>query len=86
LGSSVQVTLTADGTTTGRLLLPGDDTNPDHDEDLTGTWTLTGSKVMFSPRGPSVLRFAQFTAAPDQLTGQRILSGQTLRLVLIRDH
>jgi hypothetical protein len=85
-GASVQVTLTSDGTTTGRLLLPGSDTDSDHDEDLAGTWTLTGDKVTFSPRGPSVLRFAQFTAAPDQLTGERILSDQTLRLVLIRNH
>ncbi|MFL5402565.1 MAG: hypothetical protein ACJ8BF_07075, partial [Gemmatimonadales bacterium] len=41
-GASVQVTLTSDGATTGRLLLPGGDTEGDHDEDLTGTWTLTG--------------------------------------------
>lgn len=86
LGASVQVTLTSDGATTGRLLLPGADMDGDHDEDLTGTWTLTGDKVIFSPRGPSVIRFAQFTAAPDQLTGERLLSDQTLRLVLIRDH
>jgi len=85
-GAAVQVTLTADGVTTGRLLLPGDDTNADYDEDLTGIWTLTGAKVMLSPRGASLLRFAEFTAAPDRLTGERILSGQTLRLVLISDH
>ncbi len=85
-GASVQVTLTSDGATTGRLLLPGADIGGDHDEDLAGTWMLTGDKVTFSPRGPSVLRFAEFTAAPSQLTGERILSGETLRLVLIRDH
>jgi hypothetical protein len=85
-GASVQVTLTSDGATTGRLLLPGGDTGGDHDEDLTGTWMLTGAKVTISPVGPSVLRFAQFTAGPHQLTGERILSDQTLRLVLIRDH
>lgn len=82
----MQVTLTSDGATTGRLLLPGAAMGGDYDEDLTGTWTLTGTKVTFSPRGPSVIRFAQFIAAPDQLTGERILSGQTLHLVLIRDH
>ncbi len=85
-GASVQVTLTSDGATTGRLLLPGDDTGGDHEEDLTGTWTLTGATVILSPRGPSVLRFAQFTPAPDQLSGERVLSGETLRLVLIRNH
>ena len=85
-GASVQVTLTSDGATTGRLLLPGADLSGDHDEDLAGTWTLTGNKVTISPRGPSVLRFAEFTAAADQLTGERILSGETLRLVLIKVH
>jgi hypothetical protein len=85
-GASVQVTMTSNGATTGRLLLPGADTSGDHDEDLTGTWMLAGDKVTFSPRGPSVLRFAQFTVAPDRLIGERMLSGQTLRWVLIRDH
>lgn len=85
-GASVQITLASDGATAGRLLLPGPDTVGDHDEDLTGTWTLRDDTVTISPRGPSVLRFAQFTAAPDQLTGERLLSGQTLRFVLIRDH
>jgi hypothetical protein len=85
-GASVQITLVTDGATTGRLLLPGGDTGGDHDEDLSGTWALSGDNVTISPRGPSVLRFAQFTAAPDRLTGERLLSGQTLRLVLTRDH
>lgn len=84
-GASVQVTLATDGATTGRLLLPGSDTVGDHDEDLTGTWALSGDTVTISPRGPSVLRFATFIAAPDRLTGERVLSGDTLRLVLIRD-
>ncbi|HEY7636467.1 MAG TPA: lipocalin family protein [Gemmatimonadales bacterium] len=85
-GASVQITLASDGATTGRLLLPGGDTAGDHDEDLTGTWALSGDKVTISPRGPSVLRFAEFTASPDQLTGERLLSGQTLRWVLTRVH
>ena len=86
MGASVQVTLTPDGATTGRLLLRGADTGGDHDEDLTGTWTLTGDMVTISPSGPSVFRFAQFTAAHDQLTGTRLLSGETLRWVLTKDH
>ena len=85
-GGSVQVTLTPEGATTGRLVVPGTDTVSDHDEDLTGTWMLTEGKVTISPRGPSVLRFAEFTVAPDRLSGTRILSGETLRLVLIRHH
>jgi len=85
-GASVQITLGSDGATTGRLLLPDGDTGGDHDEDLAGTWELSGDTVTISPRGPSLLRFAQFTATLDQLTGERLLSGETLRLVLTRDH
>src|SRR6185312_7011209 len=86
MGASAQVTLTPGGATSGRLLLPGDDTIGDHEEDLAGTWTLTGGKVTISPTGPSVLRFTEFTSAPDQLTGDRDLSGETVHLVLTRDH
>jgi hypothetical protein len=85
-GASVQITLASDGATTGRLLLPAEDPDVDHEEDLAGTWMLTGDQVTISPNGPSVFRFAQFTAAPDQLTGERLLSGETLHLVLTRDH
>jgi hypothetical protein len=85
-GATVHVTLTPDGATSGRLLLPGDGVVGDHDEDLAGTWMLSGGKVTISPTGPSVLRFTEFTVAPDQLSGERDLSGETIRLVLIRDH
>jgi hypothetical protein len=85
-GASVQVTLTSDGASAGRLLLPGAGLDGDHDEDLAGSWTLTGDKVTISPRGASVFRFAQFSVAPDQLTGERILSGETVRVVLNKDH
>jgi hypothetical protein len=84
-GALVHISLTSDGATTGRLLLPGTDTEGDHDEDLAGTWALSGDTVTISPRGPSVLRFTQFTAAHDELTGERLLSGETLRLVLTRN-
>src|SRR3954467_9176573 len=80
-GASVQVTLTPEGATAGRLLLPGTAIVGDHEEDLSGTWMLTEGKVTISPRGPSVLRFAEFTVAPDRLSGERNLSGDTLRLV-----
>jgi hypothetical protein len=85
-GASIQITLASDGATSGRLLLPAPDAVGDHDEDLTGTWTLRDDTVTISPRGPSVLRLAPFIPGPDQLTGERLLSGQTIRFVLTRDH
>src|SRR3954452_14456416 len=44
LGSTVALTLAADGTTSGRLFVPGgDDDGGDLDVDLAGTWALSGS-------------------------------------------
>ncbi|HEX3276491.1 MAG TPA: hypothetical protein VHR43_16665 [Gemmatimonadales bacterium] len=85
-GALVQATLTPDGTLTGRLLVPGGDPDGgDFEEDLAGTWTLAGSKVSFSPRGPAIIRNLQFTADRDQLAGELPAGGQTIRLVLTRD-
>jgi hypothetical protein len=86
LGASVHVTLAANGTTTGRLLVPGGDgAGGDLDQDLAGTWTLSGDTVTFNPTGASVIQGAQFTAARDQLTGEGTFGDQTLRLVLTKD-
>ena len=48
LGATVSVTLAPDGTTSGHLHVPGDDQGTDVDENLAGTWTLSGSTVTFS--------------------------------------
>ena len=42
-GSTVAITLATNGTTTGRLFVPGGaDDGSDLDGDLAGTWTLSG--------------------------------------------
>ncbi len=49
LGSTVAITLAADGTTSGRLFVPGgEDDGSDLDVDLAGTWTLSGGEGEFS--------------------------------------
>src|SRR5688572_27608098 len=50
LGATVTATLNADGTTTGRLFVPGLAGNDDIDEDLEGTWSLSGG--LPSPSAP----------------------------------
>ncbi|MGH2356601.1 MAG: hypothetical protein ACRDGJ_01135 [Candidatus Limnocylindria bacterium] len=85
LGASVTVTLAADGTTTGRLFVPGGgEGGEDLDEDLTGTWTLDGSTVTFSQTADTFIRDAAFTAGRDRLTGEGTFDGQTIRLVLTK--
>lgn len=83
LGSTVAITLAADGTTSGRLFVPGgDDDGSDLDVDLAGTWALSGSTVTFNQTGDSFIRDVEFTAGPSQLNGEAEYSGAIIRLVL----
>ena len=83
LGAAVDVTLAPNGTTSGRLLVPGGNgAGGDLDQDLAGTWTLAGDTVTFNPSGPSVIQNARFAVGRGQLTGDGSFAGQTLHLVL----
>jgi hypothetical protein len=85
LGSEVVVTLAADGTTTGRLFVPGgDEGGGDLDADLTGTWALSGSTVTFNQTADTFIRDAGFTADRNRLTGESTFGHQTIRLVLTK--
>ncbi len=75
--------LAADGTTTGRLFVPGGaEGGGDLDADLTGTWTLDGSTVTFSQTADTFIRDATFTASRNRLTGEGVFQGLAIRLVL----
>jgi hypothetical protein len=85
LGSEVTATLAEDGTTTGRLFVPGSGENgEDVEADLAGTWTLAGSTVTFSQTADTFIRDVEFTAGPNSLTGEGTFEGQTFRLVLTK--
>ena len=71
------------GTTTGRLFVPGgNEDGSDLDEDLTGTWSLSNSTVTFSQTADTFIRDAEFTATHDLLTGEGTFNGSTIQLVL----
>lgn len=85
LGASVAVTLTPGGTTTGRLFVPGGaEGGGDLDEDLTGTWALSGSTVTFNQTADTFIRDVQFTASRNQLSAEGTFNGQTIQLVLTK--
>jgi len=85
VGAEVTVTLAADGTTTGRLFVPGGaEDGSDLDADLAGTWALDGSTVTFNQTADTFIRDAQFTASRNRLTGEGVFQGLTIRLVLDR--
>ncbi len=85
LGALVEVTLAADGTTSGQLFVPGGaEGGGDLDEDLTGTWSLAGSTVTFNQTADTFIRDAEFTATRNRLTGEGTFGDVTILLVLTR--
>ena len=85
LGSEVDVTLSSDGTTTGRLFVPASgEVGEDVEADLTGTWALDGSTVTFDQEGDTFLRDVEFTATRNRLTADGTFGNETVRLVLAK--
>jgi hypothetical protein len=85
LGASVTAVLAPDGTTTGHLSVPGaGEGGEDVEEDLTGTWTLSGSTVTFDIGSDTFLQDVEFTAGENTLTGEFSEAGETARLVLTK--
>lgn len=83
LGAVVDVTLAANGTTSGTLFVPGGgEGGEDFESDLTGTWALDGSTVTFAQTGDNLLPDVEFTASRDRLTGEATFGDDTVRLVL----
>jgi hypothetical protein len=85
LGSIVDATLDADGTTSGRLFVPGgDEDGSDLDVDLTGTWALDGDTVTFDHSGDTFIRDVPFIAGRNTLTAEGTFGGVALFLRLVK--
>jgi len=84
-GAIVDATLAPDGTTTGRLFLPGGaEDGSDLDEDLTGTWTLTGDTVRFNQTTDTFITDVEFIAGRNTLTAEGTFSGVSLFLQMVK--
>ena len=82
-GATLTLQLAANGTTTGRLFLPGGgDGGGDLDESLAGTWTLAGSSVDLTEAADTFLRDIVLTASEGQLIGELTSAGTTIRVTL----
>lgn len=86
LGASLSLVLNLDGTTSGRLLAPGlGENGEDVDEDLTGTWALSGSSVTFTQAASDTfIPELTFTAELNRLSAERSFGSGTLRVVLTK--
>ena len=87
IGGSLQMTLAANGTTSGHLHMAASGSNPVFDADMAGTWTLNGNVVDFTQTADTFVRDMPFTLqliANDtwDLVGDRVFSGTRIQLTL----
>lgn len=84
-GASIDLTLNANGSTSGRLFVPGgNEDGSDLDTALDGKWTLDGSQVFFDHPADTFIRDMIFTASAGRLVGHATFDGVVLDVVLDR--
>ena len=64
IGSTLQITLNSDGSTTGHMHLAASGGNPAMEFDMAGTWTQSGNNVDFTQAADTFLRNTVFTIQP----------------------
>jgi hypothetical protein len=84
-GASVELTLSADGSTSGRLFVPdAGEEGGDFEANLVGSWTIDDQSVVLDHDADTFLRDVTFTAARNRLTAERTFVTTTVRVVLNR--
>lgn len=85
-GAFIEITLTTQGQTTGRLVTPAEfsESGQTEEDNLSGTWTLNGDKVRFSHAADTYLRDTEFRVDGNILVGELRNSGISIRTVLTR--
>lgn len=84
-GTTFTISLAANGTTTGRLFVPGAGAGGgDLDADMAGTWTLTGTTVQFAQTADTFVRDMPFRAESNRLRGEAVFGATTVRVVLTK--
>lgn len=87
-GSTLNITLNSDGSTSGHLHLAATSSHPAFDADMAGTWTQSGSTVDFNQSADTFVRdlpFAVVAQGPTwSLVGDGSFSGTAIHLTLTR--
>jgi hypothetical protein len=89
-GAVIDLTLHANGSTTGRLRIPlmdGEGEPQDggvFEADLAGRWTLANGVIELDHADDTFLRDMPLTVRGDRLEGEATFDGVTVRLVLVR--
>ena len=83
LGATLQLDLHRDGTTTGRLLVPGgDEDGGDFDASMAGTWTIDGGTVSFQQDADTFVRDMPFTVHGNRLIGDATFGDVRVQVTL----
>jgi hypothetical protein len=89
IGSTLQINLAENGTTSGHLHVAAYGGSPAFDRDMAGTWTTTGNTVDFTQTADSFVRDMAFTVGTDvqgitTLAGDHTFSGTRIEVTLTR--
>jgi len=88
-GSTLTISLAANGTTTGHLHVAASGANPVFDSDLAGTWSATGNVVDLVQVADNFVDDILFTWGSDiqgisTLAGDQVFSGTRIQITLTR--
>ena len=84
-GGSLNITLNANGSTTGTLFVPAAASGSgDVTESMTGTFTISGSTVDFTQTADTFVKDMPFTISGNTLRGNETYAGAVVVLVLTR--
>lgn len=81
-GSSINLTLTPQGTTSGSMHIEAWGSEPDFDADLTGTWTISGLIVDLNHTADTFLRDIPLVFDGAALAGDRIIGDTRVQVTL----
>jgi hypothetical protein len=85
-GSSLDLVLKSDGTTTGHLHVAASGSTPAFDADMAGTWAQTGNVITFSQSADTFVRNMNFTLDSNGsrwlLIGDQGFSGTRIQVTL----
>ena len=84
-GSTIAIVLTPEGTTSGEVHIRVSGGVTALDEDLTGTWTSTGSIVDLHHSADTFLRDVPLTFNAGTLVGDKTFQGSRIQLTLTRE-
>jgi hypothetical protein len=84
-GGSLSITLSGNGTTTGRLFIPASlNGGTPFDVSMDGTYAESNGAIMFNQTADTFVRDVTFTHSGSTLVGSRTVSGSTISLVLAK--